>query len=770
MRGSNIDYNFHWPDGTVGPSVSGLISGDYTVTITDENSTCSLEYPFTIQQQASFYTQVNTQPTTSRVPNGSANLIVKNRDDDTSPASLHFSWKDENGNEIASSRSVTGLAAGSYTVEIQDTETGCGEVIEVVIESMEPRLAIKGGKEVICQDEEEPEFFTLGAIALDCVDCTVEDWTTEDGEILRYKIDKLAVEVPVREATYTLIVKDQYGYEYSVDQTIEISRQECLSCEEQALEYIDFTGVDPCKEFTIVARRPVDPNEIHSPAGQLAPRWMAAKDVHNYTVLFENDPIFAEASASRITIDVPMDEQLDLRTFEVGDFNFANQIFEVPPGNSFYQDRLDLVDSLGVYVDVLAGVDITEQKAFWVFEAIDPATGLPPNDPDLGILPVNDSITRAGEGAVTYNILPKRTANTLDTLHAQASIIFDENESILTNIEFNTIDAVAPTSVMNPLEEVLDTTIFTLTWSGGDDQHGSGIKEYEVYLSEFDGPFYLHRSGIQDTFLRFEGYDGGEFCFLVKAVDLVGNQEVKTIGEACTRVNLDFQLDLTIALEGAFDATTGQMRDGYRATGKLPLSNPYEVWQYPQVNQNRTRTSIDSALLLRSDQTAIVDWTFIELRSATDSASVVSTRPGLLRKDGKVVGLDGRSTVSFGSVNADSVYVVVHHRNHLSVRSEAKYAVRKGVTSLNLASGYDTVFGAGAVTKVIGGLTCMIAGDANGDGTINAVDRNIYWRIQNGTPFNYLTSTADFNMDGVVNAIDQNLYWRLNNSRTTNVD
>ena len=767
------NYTYQWPGGATGPTVDGLAAGDYVVTITKNAGGCSLEYPFTIERSASFTSRLETQPLTNcNEFDGSATVQVQDRETEMTPGNMEFTWLNAEGNIIGSGvNSLSGLDIGNYSVEVVDADRGCGEVIpfEIVAELPEAKI-LNAGLTVICTDDEEPEFLTLSVSTVGCVNCTVLEWTSVDGAILQENAGKTVVEVPVREATYRVLIEDENGCQFTDEAPIVLRRQECLSCDELALDYIDFTGVDPCREFTIVAQRPVDPNEIHGPTGQEALRWMAAKDEHSYTVLFENDPVFAEASASKIEIDVPMDAEMDLRTFTVGDFNFANQNFEVPAGNSFYQDRLDLRDSLGVFVDVLAGVDITERKAFWVFEAIDLATGLPPDDPDLGILPVNDTITRAGEGAVHFSVLPIREARTRDTLSAQAAIIFDDNETILTNTEVNTLDAVAPTTVMDTLPEVLDTTVFTLTWSGSDDTLGSGIKSYEVYLSEFGGPFYLHRSGLVDTFLRFEGYVGGDFCFLVKGLDLVGNQEVKTEGETCVRISAGFRLDLTVLLEGPLRSADTLMSDNLRANGYLPRTEPYTNWGYLTTGVGLALGAVDSLLLAKEGSDAVVDWVFLQLRSSLDSSDVVAARPALLRRDGKVTALDGRSAVDFGNVAADSVHLLVFHRNHLPVATMDKFPTGRTETSVDLTDGALALVGGVAATKQVLGLRCLVSGDANGDGTVNAVDRNVYWRVQNGQPYIYPQVNADFNMDGQVNAIDQNIYWRENNSRSTLVE
>ena len=55
-------------------------------------------------------------------------------------------------------------------------------------------------------------------------------------------------------------------------------------------------------------------------------------------------------------------------------------------------------------------------------------------------------------------------------------------------------------------------------------------------------------------------------------------------------------------------------------------------------------------------------------------------------------------------------------------------------------------------------------GDANADGSADAIDNNVYWRPNNGKPFDY-SKGADFNMDGSVDALDINAGWRPNNGK-----
>ena len=64
----------------------------------------------------------------------------------------------------------------------------------------------------------------------------------------------------------------------------------------------------------------------------------------------------------------------------------------------------------------------------------------------------------------------------------------------------------------------------------------------------------------------------------------------------------------------------------------------------------------------------VVDWIHIELRDKNDSTVIRGSKSAFLTFDSKVVGLDGESPVRF-SLQEDSYYIVVKHRNHLPIMS-----------------------------------------------------------------------------------------------------
>ncbi|MEA5429213.1 RHS repeat-associated core domain-containing protein, partial [Arcicella lustrica] len=284
--------------------------------------------------------------------------------------------------------------------------------------------------------------------------------------------------------------------------------------------------------FGVAIVNPSDPNEIIGPTGYDSLKWVSSKQNLPFKVLFENDPEFATAPAQNVTVYVPIHPKLNPASLRISDFGFGNFNFTVPQNTSVYTNRLDLRDSLGLYVDVTAGLDIANRRAFWVFQSIDPATGLTSTLPaNSGFLPVNDSLKHNGEGYVTFTLIASSLAQTKDSLTAQASIIFDTEETIKTNTWLNILDAVAPTSTISSVTSV-DAYTARIKWTGQDDTKGVGIAFYDLYVSKDNGDFQLYQSQIKGNTLDFKGNTSSSYKFYTLATDLVGNKEASKSSSA----------------------------------------------------------------------------------------------------------------------------------------------------------------------------------------------------------------------------------------------
>jgi hypothetical protein len=270
--------------------------------------------------------------------------------------------------------------------------------------------------------------------------------------------------------------------------------------------------------------RSVDPNDIVGPDGQGEKGWVAADRSLGYKIRFENDPERATAPAQVVEIRHPLDEDVDERSFELGSFGFANQTFDVPDGRASFSKRLDVRDSLGVFVDVTAGLDVQANEVFWRFVTIDPETGSQPtSDPTAGFLPVNDSTGR-GEGFARYRVRPDPNASTGTEIEAQAEIVFDQNVPIETPVVVNTVDTDDPTSNLTVSPRVSQDNAFRLAWEGADT--GSGLDRFQLYVAKGEGGrFEPYESSTQDTSLVFVGEKNTTYRFYTRATDFAGNRE-----------------------------------------------------------------------------------------------------------------------------------------------------------------------------------------------------------------------------------------------------
>ncbi|MEW6754631.1 MAG: T9SS type A sorting domain-containing protein [Candidatus Latescibacterota bacterium] len=273
-----------------------------------------------------------------------------------------------------------------------------------------------------------------------------------------------------------------------------------------------------------------DPNDILGPAGHGDARWVGTGRPLIYTIRFENDPRLATAPAQVVVITHPLDGDLDPRTFRLDRFGFGGLTFEVPENTAAYAARLDLRESLGLQVDVAAGIDLRTGQASWSFRSIDPATGRPPVDPLAGFLPVNDS-EGSGEGFVSFRVRPAEGARTDARIEAQAQIVFDGNPPLETPAVFNTLDADRPESRIARLSAPPGAQRVEVQVQSSD--RGAGVGELALYAARDGGPFVLAATAPAGAPVVFPRDPAAAYHFFVLATDLAGNGEpMKTAAEA----------------------------------------------------------------------------------------------------------------------------------------------------------------------------------------------------------------------------------------------
>ncbi len=267
-----------------------------------------------------------------------------------------------------------------------------------------------------------------------------------------------------------------------------------------------------------------DPNDIVGPDGYGEPRWVPIGRPLEYTIRFENDPELATAPAASVTITQQLDDDLDFRSFRVGDFGFGDVYIDVPDGQSWYADRLDLTSTIGIYLDVAAGIDVATGRVFWQFSSIDPDTGATPVDPAMGFLPPNLN-SPDGQGFVTYAVTPRSDAATGAVIDVEATIVFDTNEPMDTPPIFNTIDAEAPDTAVSPLDAQQVSEDFMVTWTGADGPGGSALAAYTIYVARDGGAPEIWLADTTATQATFSGEDDHYYAFYAASRDNAGNTE-----------------------------------------------------------------------------------------------------------------------------------------------------------------------------------------------------------------------------------------------------
>ena len=282
----------------------------------------------------------------------------------------------------------------------------------------------------------------------------------------------------------------------------------------------------PRSNTPINNQRSVDPNDKTGAAG-FGDEGFIQPGLLPYLIQFENDPdLGATIPAQEVFITDTLDDDLDLSTFEFTGFGFNNFEFTVPAGLSHFEQTIDLrPDDIDLLVEVTLDVDPQTRVVSMTFRSLDPLTQLLPEDIDAGFLPVNDKAVHNGEGFVTYHVDPLPGLATGTEISNQAAIVFDTNDPILTPTAINTIDIGAPTSSVSTLPDSVGTS-FTVNWTGQDDQDGSGIASYDLFVSQDQGPLMLLAGGLTETSYEFTAAErGSTYGFATLARDNVGNVE-----------------------------------------------------------------------------------------------------------------------------------------------------------------------------------------------------------------------------------------------------
>ncbi|MCW5631782.1 MAG: tandem-95 repeat protein [Rubrivivax sp.] len=293
-----------------------------------------------------------------------------------------------------------------------------------------------------------------------------------------------------------------------------------------------------------------DPNQLLGPAGFGPQRFIDSSITLPYRVDFENEPT-ATAPAQLVTVTNQLDADLNWNTFALTEVGFGDLIIAVPAGSQYFETTVPMhYNGRDFEVQVAVGINLATGLVSARFSSIDPNTGLPP-DVLTGFLPPEDGTGR-GMGHFSYSVAPRTASPTGTEIRNIALIVFDGQPAIATNQidphnpaagtdpnreALNTLDAVGPSSAVQPLPATSSSASFLVSWAGTDDAGGSGIANYDVYVSTDGGAFSLWQQRTTATSAAYSGSAGHTYAFYSIARDNVGHVEAApSTADAITRV------------------------------------------------------------------------------------------------------------------------------------------------------------------------------------------------------------------------------------------
>tara|TARA_Y100000815_G_C13341536_1_gene500165 strand:- start:917 stop:3694 length:2778 start_codon:yes stop_codon:yes gene_type:complete len=261
-----------------------------------------------------------------------------------------------------------------------------------------------------------------------------------------------------------------------------------------------------------------DPNEIVGPSGFGESQYIKNEGLANYQVHFENLET-ATAAAQTVSIVDSLDvSKFDLSTFQFNSLNISGKHYNVEPNRKEFFTDVDLTAERGINLRVNMKLDTVTGVITWKFLSLDPETGELTADPDAGFLPPNND-NGDGQAYVSYSVKLKDLMNDTEIKNI-ASIVFDENEPIITNEWSNKIDLGNPTAQILEIEELGDNVAQISLMA---DDAESGIASYLFFYRQRDGEWSMGEGLGNYEEMLFTYDPEKEYEFYVTSRDNVGN-------------------------------------------------------------------------------------------------------------------------------------------------------------------------------------------------------------------------------------------------------
>jgi hypothetical protein len=250
------------------------------------------------------------------------------------------------------------------------------------------------------------------------------------------------------------------------------------------------------------------------------------------------------------------------------------------------------------------------------------------------------------------------------------------------------------------------------------------IRTYNVTITQPSAPTNLNVIGFGSYNLPWGTTVTTNGTYTNMYQNVAGCDSLVTINVS---IQSGVQICAKVILNGAYDSATALMRDDLRTLGIIPTTSPYGNGTYTvgyNIVGNAGGETAASSIFTVTGNNAIVDWVFLQLRSAADSSIVIETKSALVQRDGDIVdGFTGMPTLVFGNTPVGNYFVSVKHRNHIGVMTKNTYSLGNTIqcfdfTNLSLPlftragkSGNPTPLTGAA--KMVGSVRTLYGGNCN---------------------------------------------------------
>jgi hypothetical protein len=259
-------------------------------------------------------------------------------------------------------------------------------------------------------------------------------------------------------------------------------------------------------------------------------------EVFLYKIRFENEAN-ATAPAQKVIIKYKISEYLDPRSFKLQSWGYSNFSYDYSVPTCLSQLLLDFPTDPSMKIRFQAGLNVITNEIIWIIESVDVNTGQAPIDVGIGFLPPNNGTS--GQGYVTFSLNVREDTVHMSQIDAQAEIIFDSNEPILTPEIFHTIDDAPPTIDLNINTQLMMMGQFGINLNKSD--NGSGFGSLDLYEYDASEGKLVFIMNTQENVAILPFKEKRNYTITAIGKDLVGNRQ-----DMSQLKSIDVSFDYTI--------------------------------------------------------------------------------------------------------------------------------------------------------------------------------------------------------------------------------